>query len=782
MGRFTGTLVDPGDVGAATPGPRFGGTLVDPSTGLASAADKPDIARPRNKVDFDALAPGTPYVSPGGVVRMKMLDGSSVQGDMIATPPQAPGHPFGPDKSTGDVLGDLAASAGSGVARGAAELAMSPVTLKQGLEDTVDWGLRRAMQGVQEWRGVPATSDEEFAKRRADVNPIVTATNPDTYTRPLVQDARDAMDATLYKPRSVGGQMIERVGEFVPGALAGGVRTVPDLIRYAAVPALASKGARGSAEALGLSPAAQNVAEILAGGASGGLASLARTPASAAESLVGRAAQGVSAAHWQAAADLMMQAERQGIPLTTAEAVQAVTNGATNLGALQRFAEQSPQSAEQMAQFMAPRSGQVDAAGRRFFDTLAPATDTPSVLGFNGQRAAEGALAEVQGQRSAATAPYYRAANPQAVPQADVEAILADIRAHAAGDQTGLLQGPLAELEDSLIARRGQPGTPARRTPVLGPNGQVVRYQTTPATPPTPDVPITNIENLDRARKYWRERIDAPQLNGTPLDREQGAAIGGYLQRLNQLLEQNPNFLEGKLVHGQMSRDVVDPAMAGPLGQIAGAKTPNVLQQAEALMPSTPLVGSAAEARDAAERMMLQDPEATRGIVRQGLETDFNQATGPKGATQDDQYGGARFASQINGNPERRSSIQNVVEAIAGQRAAQELDELTRVMGATGWRQRPNSATAFNAQIGDQLQGGGIAAVVKALGNAPRAVADWADKAQLGSKVRQIADLLIEREALARAQEMSRRFVPNRGRDAALRAIVQTGDLVAAGQ
>jgi hypothetical protein len=244
-------------------------------------------------------------------------------------------------------------------------------------------------------------------------------------------------------------------------------------------------------------------------GAAGG--SLLRSPTAAAESLVGRGVQGVTPQQWQQAETLIQNGRGIGVDITMPEAIQQVTNGGTNLAALQRFAENSPQSADRMAAFMAPRAGQVRQAGENFFDTLAPATDTPSVLGMNLQRAGRNAIGEVQGERTAATRPHYQATNGQAVPQPDMEAILRDIQQHAGADQTGLLGGPLAELRQSLVAAPGQPGTPATRTPVMGPNGQVIRYQTTPATPQTPEVPITNIENLDRARKYWRDRIDAPQ-------------------------------------------------------------------------------------------------------------------------------------------------------------------------------------------------------------------------------------------------------------------------------
>lgn len=660
-----------------------------------------------------------------------------------------------PPKPVGflDTVGDMAKGAGAGLAKGAYELAASPVTLKQGGEWLIDQGLRGGLNAKRWAFGEPQVSSDEFAAMGAPALSVANKVDAPIYG--AVNAGREALGGVLPQPQTNLGRYTETAASFIPAMaapelLAGRIPTVGNVIRQAVVPGLTAQGATDLSKGTGGEKYAGIIGALLGQGAG----ALMRTPTAAAASLVGRASQGITPQQWQQADALVQQAQRMGVPLTSAEAIQQVTNGGTNLGALQRFAENSPQSADQMAAFMAPRAGQVRAAGENFFDTLAPQTDTPSVLGMNLQRAGREAIGDVQGQRSAATRPYYQASNPQHVPQQDMDAILADIQAHAAGDQTGLLQVPLNDFRQSIVAR---PGTPATTTAAA-----------------VPDLPITNIENLDRARKYWRDRIDAPQIAPNALQAEQGGAIGDYLHRINALLEQNPDFLQGKTVHGQMSRDLVNPVLAGPVGQVAA--TADVIPQAQALMPKNPLIGSEAEARDAAERLMLQDHEATRGVVRQGLQTDFNAAVRPRGATQDDQFGGARFANEINGNPQRSANVQAVLEAIAGPQSAQGMQDLTQVLGATGWRPRPNSATAFNAQIGDELKSGSIASIVKALSNAPRAAADWADRTQLGSRTNMLADLMVGPDALPRVQAIAQQFRPGRGREAVVRALLQAPD------
>jgi hypothetical protein len=172
---------------------------------------------------------------------------------------------------------DMAGGAVSGLARGAAETAMAPVTLKRAGEGLVQTGMDYVRDTVGGWFGAEPLSDEYKARRAANL----AASDPiGNLLYGAQDDARAAMDATLYKPKTDAGKYTESVTSFVPGALLGGAPTLAgkagQVAKFAVAPGIASEAAGQATEGTKWEPWAR------AAGAMGGAlaANAVRMPAS----------------------------------------------------------------------------------------------------------------------------------------------------------------------------------------------------------------------------------------------------------------------------------------------------------------------------------------------------------------------------------------------------------------------------------------------------------------------------------------------------------------------
>jgi hypothetical protein len=104
----------------------------------------------------------------------------------------------------------------------------------------------------------------------------------------------------------------------------------------------------------------------------------------------------------------------------------------------------------------------------------------------------------------------------------------------------------VAKVRNSLIDAPAQPGTPSVRTPVLGPQGQVIRYELTPGTPAVPEQPITDASVLNNAKGAISNMVE----RGDPTIGVQPGALAskeGSLKTItggvnNALREQVPGY------------------------------------------------------------------------------------------------------------------------------------------------------------------------------------------------------------------------------------------------
>ncbi|MFA5952768.1 MAG: hypothetical protein WC807_21110 [Hyphomicrobium sp.] len=226
-------------------------------------------------------------------------------------------------------------------------------------------------------------------------------------------------------PENVPEQYGDTVGRFVGSSVAGGPSAARNLVLgllktaglYGAIPGLASETA---GQAFKDSPA-EPYARVGAGLVAGGGAALTQRAGSA-ERLVANATKDVTPQQVEMAEGLFALAQREGIPISRAEALQAVTRGGTGMGDLQHTIE----GMGGMKPFYAERPAQNAAAVGRSADTIAPPRVDPSQVGPAAGAAGENIVTRIRGAINDYTRPMYDAGGQHQIPQQVHAAMMAD--------------------------------------------------------------------------------------------------------------------------------------------------------------------------------------------------------------------------------------------------------------------------------------------------------------------------------------------------------------------
>ena len=443
--------------------------------------------------------------------------------------------------------------------------------------------------------------------------------------------------------------------------------------------------------------------------------------------------QGVTPQQFSAAEALSQEAERLGVRITAPEALQAVTQGGTSLGSLQRRLETSPGGEQMFSQFMAERPQQVQRAVSGFLGDIAPSLPSPSVIGPRLLKVGEDVNARTARMRTAATQPFYSAAREETVNPNAVRAVVKDIRALAAEDKSGKIIAPvLNQLEDLLIAKRAQAAT--KPGPRVTPPGMKAIRVSEPPRPATPEEYITDVNTLEMARQLLRERAAVPLSSAEGISSIESGRLLKGLKSLADRLEKNvPELAKGRREFGSASRRDED-FKSTATGQFAAAK--NLDEQREALFPTGERlmpgqegeIGRAfssiraTEGRFTPEQARLPDraspppqaPPLAGQLIRQELERISNRTAGQlTAAGLPDQYAGAAFASALQRNPQYQRNLTAAMQASGV--PTQPMQGLMDVLQATGYRQRPGSATASNLAEQEAMSALGLGGVRQAV-------------------------------------------------------------------
>lgn len=629
-----------------------------------------------------------------------------------------------------NVAKDIAKAAPTGVAKGAAGVLGIP-------------GALNSLAGWATSGGGRIISDEEAARRdkAQEDNSIVGRVGIPSRVGPekilnyetvkkaiewLAAKGGEALGATgkagefgspenkLYEAQTRPGKFVETGLEFATSALAGPGGRLNNMVRYGVVPGVVSETAGQLTEGTPYEKWARLGGALAGGGAS----ALASRPSSAG-SIVTQATEGMTAAQIAATEQLFQEAASIGVPITRAEAAQAVTNGATRLADLQRVIEGNGALKGEMA----ARPAQIEAAGRAAMDRLAPVPQNPSQIGPAAGEAASGIIGDTQAAINAQTRPLYNQVEQARVGAPVSQALAADpLYAETLREIRGnpALNRPIAHLPDDsaavldLVQRRLRERAENARAPGEASTSNLAASSYEDAR----TAPIAAAETATGSR--------AATPTAPPV-------VGAY----EAARAEQANLREQYLA----------PLTQGPIGKLA--KNDLTTQQAiEALFPRNPLPNSAGEVLDAVTGLAARNPWAAQQLVRAHVESVFNQATrnlqaGPS------QFGGASFAAALRGNPQQAANLAASIQGLYGPQALEGFDRLLRVMEATGQRQRIGSQTAFNIEVNKELSKGGTiqAAVADASSaglNIPARFRETLRRWNMGRNSEEIAHILTD--------------------------------------
>jgi hypothetical protein len=492
-----------------------------------------------------------------------------------------------------DQADDITKSIGGGLVRGVAGLAGTVTdTIPKALNSVADYGVAK----------LTGETPEQMQARVADRRKNVTFPDAEkNLSTEGIQNFIEKITGKAYEPQTTAGKFASTAAEFVPG---GAIGRAPNIIRnaltYGMIPGLASESAGQAFKGSTAEPYARAAGAIVAG-----VGGATAQRLGSAERLVSGATEGATHAQLDQMEALFQQAQRSGNPISRAEALQAVTRGATGIGDLQHTVE----GMGGLKPFYAERPAQNEAAARRTFDTIAPPNHDPSQIGPAAGAAGENIVTDIRSAINQATRPMYDAAGQHLVPPQVHAAMMAD---------------PLfAETVNTIR------NDPARNAMVSGLSDRnVLMY------------------NEVGKELEQRSRNAAQPLN--PQANQQIASVtgrlGGDVKDVGIVGERasanGPSSLEAALAtQARLRQQYLQPVLNGPIGKLAGQDT-TTKAAVDALFPSNPLPNSQGEIAQTVRALSQQRPGVANDLVRAHAEMTFNEAA-QRLASGENQSGGA---------------------------------------------------------------------------------------------------------------------------------------------
>lgn len=620
------------------------------------------------------------------------------------------------ESSATDAASDVAKSAWSGLRTGAADL----VGTGGNVWSLLDAGMERA--GISAEQRAATKQALKFLPGPASI----LAGPSSAETRPVMQ----AATGDFHSPQTKLGRYAHTAAEFVPGAaIPGGGGLLGRLSKFGVLPGVASEAAGQRVEGSAAEPYVRGLAAVGTGGA----AAMLTRPKTAASTIRGAIPDDVTPQQLDAAENLFLEAQRLGQPITRAEAVQHVTQGATRLGDVQRVVE----GQGGMHGFFAPRAAQNEAAFAPVVRSVDPTpTANPSTIGPAIGEAAEATINDVRAGINTATRPLYNQATSQTIDPQLFSLIRTD---------PVFVEG----------VRR------VRDDPIIGPT---LRGH--------PDNSVAVVDAVKKQLDETGRNLRDP-MSGTARNNYAASIVDegnrGIVAAADIATGSRPgagvmgSYETAREAQAALRQRYLDPLLQGPLGRLA-ERDITTKRAIEALFPTNPLPNSASEVESAVSALVRRNPLAARRLVAAHIESVFNESTQNLQSGMN-QFGGAGFAAAIRGNPQQAANLEAAVRALPdGNLIWPGFNRFLEVLEAQGTRQRIGSQTAFNAEFLQDMRRGTVAqeagrAVVTAGASAfkwPARITDTLDRWRLGRGVDEIARLFTVPEAGARFAQIAR--------------------------
>jgi hypothetical protein len=386
--------------------------------------------------------------------------------------------------------------------------------------------------------------------------------------------------------------------------------------------------------------------------------------------------KGLDDAQIAQAQELMGDAMRAGIPITSAEAIAAVTgNRNSPMLAGQRMIENSGRTSapvDALKGTMAERGG----ANVRAFDaTVANPRRELSEIAPAVQQAGKGEIDAARRETNRLSKPAYDATT------GDPSAVLSPATSQRLAANPG--------VSEAIQAARANP----------------MKYGDLEG------VPDNSIRALDAAKKYLDD------LEGTATAAGERTTQGNIGKLRDDILDATdaefPRYASARLIQTIRQRNV-----EGPLGRSATGKlaaTEKLTKQFDVLFTKNPADVSPGQVRDAITAVAKADPDLSVDFVNRYLQRQFRMA---QGSTPDKSRAAGNFAGKLFGDPDVGANVKSAVLALPdGGKRWQAFRRLTEIYEAQANRLPVGSPTEANRMLTEQVKGGGVQGAAKAVAN-----------------------------------------------------------------
>lgn len=613
------------------------------------------------------------------------------------------------------VAEDIAKSGGSAIIRAIPAVAGIPGDLIKTAGGGIQWlaeKIARKVYGDEQVDKVKAerAQNPSFADRMIEKIP----TSGD-----IMQVARQYAPGANYDPQTTAGKYARTVGELLPSAALGPGSIASKLVKFGALPGVASEAAGQATEGTAAEPYARAAAAFLSPIAPG-LARAALPGSKTAEMALRQAMQGLTQAQMNDAARIMTTARGAGIRLTWPEAIQQATEGAKpGLASLQQMAETDLRGGATLGPIMGARPGEVENATMATLDTLSPRSQNPSAIGPMLSNAAEQEIRGVNTGITQRTAPLYTAAQADIIP---------------AQEMRQLTGNPIYVQTLERIR-----ATPELNRPIMN----------------LPDDSAVVVNTVKQELEERGQRLARPLDADYSLTRS--VANTESAREAREIARNASSNLDQALIQqAEMRRLELNPLQQGQLGQIGRAN--NTRGALEALLPSKPLPGANIETANTTGRLVANNPRLAAEAIRTRLEDQFTQAAKDLQGGQN-QFGGANFRKAVYGTEPLRQNLRAAVEELPnGRQIADGLDDLMTSLQATGRREQVGSQTSQRQRLREDLQGGsGIGEILTSTGklNPLGWVRDRYERWTLGQNMGDLAKIISDPDSQQKLIQLS---------------------------
>lgn len=526
---------------------------------------------------------------------------------------------------------------------------------------------------------------------------------PSTKLENLLTDKKNnplAFDKPQGKLEEAGSNIIGALTN-TQSAIKSGIGLLSAFPKTQLASAVTSTTAGEVAKNQGYGPVGQTVASLVAGGATSIPISLSNTP----EQIAASALKYTSPIEQKAAQELMDHSYAIGSPITAAEALAQVKGNST-LQPVQRVIEQSAGGGPTMEKFMQGRAEGNNSALNTSLNDIAPNPVTKftdvSQIPLDMQKAAGDAIQNVKTQRTALTSPLYKAASDQTLSEDKIKPIMEALNKEIedAGESTDTGKA-LINYKNKLLTNVATPTIKNIESNVLDQFGSpVLKPQTTIQNSKGLQ---TQIGPLETAYQETRNKLDLPIVSPNSLLNNVSGKLSPINYQLGQALSTNANIAQGRNIHAKISESLVNPLEQGQMGQIANDST--MRGQGNLLLPTNPSAYDEKSVASTIDTLNKQNPDIAKSWVRQFLSDNFNEASQNLQSGKN-QFGAAKFASNISGNSQQAKNLKSAIDSSTGSPDAYNgFKKMLDVFEAQGKRLQVGSPTTNNAEIISQLRG-----------------------------------------------------------------------------